>query len=322
MISSDEIKERWDEERPLYNEIGIVVNKHLKNKLPWFEILPEVSYRTKDLISLIKKINRKSQKKPYTYENANDKLGLRIICPFSSDLDIVDGFIRGHFNIVKAEYKKDELAFDKLDYTSNHYDVTINPNMINIVNYNQIKDFIFEIQVRSINQHAWSNSAHILTYKSEAKIPVKLQRKVYRLLSLYEIADDEFASVNKSLRDAENNIAYKFIRKLEGKVYKYAQIDFDRGLSIHYFNKLLSEFKLPQKEKILNNLIEFVNENEKKLTRVFLENKIRFHKIPVITQPEIFLIFYMFENHESVLEHIYANELDYDELEILKGIWV
>lgn len=321
-MSPDEIKQRWEQEIPLYEEIGKTISKQLKIELPRFEILPDVSYRTKELLSLIKKIDRKSKEKNYEYEDVKDLLGIRVICSFSSDLEIVDKFVTTHFNVIKAEYKKEELAFDKLDYTSNHYDVKINPEKINISNYAKIKDFVFELQVRSINQHAWSNTAHILTYKSEAEIPSALQRKVYRLLSLYEIADDEFSAVNKSLQDTQNNIVYKFIRKLEGKVYKYVQADFDRVLSIYYFNKLLMDFDNVAQLNILDKVSEYVENNNEKLQRVFTENKIRFHNIIVLTQPEIFLIFYMLEKHESILEHIYANELDYDELEILKGIWV
>lgn len=194
-------------------------------------------------------------------------------------------------------------------------------NTLNLPEFFKFKDLVFEIQVRSINQHAWSNSAHILTYKSEAEIPKSLQRKVYRLLSLYEIADDEFSSVNTALQDSKNNIAYKFIRKFEGKVYRFIQMDFDRVLSIYNFNKLLSEFDAETKEKTLDRLIHFVNENEAKLEHIFKENKIRFHKILVLTQPEIFLIFYMLDHHTATLEYIYANKLDYNELESLIGIW-
>lgn len=322
MVSPDEIKRLWELEKPLYDTVGHEVVSHLKNELPRHEILPEVSYRTKELLSIIKKLTRKSKEKEYSYEDLKDKLGIRIICSFITDLDIVDELILAHFIIVKAEYKKEALEFNKLDYTSNHYDVKLKSGIINVEEYDQVKDFVFEIQVRSINQHAWSSSAHILTYKSEADIPLSLQRKVYRLLSLYEIADDEFASVNKSLQDAENNIAYKFIRKLEGKVYRYSQTDFDRVLSIHYFNNLLKEFTNQKSEDILDILLSFITDNDEKLSRVFSENKMRFHKIPVLTQPEIFLIFYMLDKHESVLEQIYSNELDFEELERLKGIWI
>lgn len=321
-MTADEIKLKWETDNLLYKELGEVVSNHLKNGLPNYELMPEISFRTKELISIIKKIQRKSKDKKYTYDDLKDKLGIRIICPFSSDLEIVDNFINEQFNVDKAEYKKEELAFDKLDYTSNHYDVRINSSKIYIEDASLYKDLVFEIQVRSINQHAWSNSAHILTYKSEADIPPVLQRKVYRLLSLYEIADDEFTSVNKQLQDLKNNIAYHFIRNLEGKVYKYTKSDFDRDLSIFYFNKLLSEFGADKKEELIDLVKKHAENNDSKLKNLFDENMIRFHKIPVLTQPEIFLIFYMLDNHLSLLESIYVNELDEDELNTLKGIWV
>ncbi|OAD91461.1 hypothetical protein A7A78_02905 [Aequorivita soesokkakensis] len=323
-MATEDIKQKWLKDQPLYEDLGKLVSIHLKHGLPKYEILPEISYRTKELLSIVKKIERKKKEKEssYTYDDLKDKLGVRVICSFSSDLEIVDKFLKEQYLIIKAEYKKDSLAFDKLDYTSNHYDIKINPKKLHLDFYESIKDFIFEIQVRSINQHAWSSSAHILTYKSEVKIPQPLQRRVYRLLSLYEIADDEFSSVNQLLKDSLNNLIYKFIRLLEGKVYKYAKVDFDRATSIYNFEKLLADFPENKKEYIFEKIEEFIKINDEKIKRIFEENEIRYHLIPLLTQPEIFLIFYMLENHEALLEKTFSNDLEYNELETIMGIWV
>jgi putative GTP pyrophosphokinase len=318
----DEIASSWEEEKPIFEEIGAKTSLFLKNEILNHEIYPEITYRTKELLSIVKKIQRKSKEKAYHFNDLKDKLGVRIVCSFSSDLDIVDKIIRQNFHIEKAEYKKEELEFDKLDYTSNHYDLKINSKKIIFENFEEIKNKTIELQVRSINQHAWSSSAHILTYKKEAEIPKNLQRRVYRLLSLYEIADDEFSNINYELKEKENGLVYNYIRKLEGKIFKYAKVDFDRQMSISTLKHLFSPFNIEKQKSLTENVLLFVTENDKKIENIFKNYSNKFFRNPILTQPEIFLIFYMMDYHISTLEDIYTNELDYEELEKIKGIWV
>lgn len=51
-----------------------------------------------------------------------------------------------------------------------------------------------------MNQHAWANSAHILYYKQDIELPDEMKHRIYRLLSLYELADEEFTKVNDYLK--------------------------------------------------------------------------------------------------------------------------
>lgn len=318
----EELKQNWDSEKSVYEEIGLKTSMFLKNEILRQEIYPEITYRTKELLSIVKKIQRKSKEKKYDFKDLKDKLGIRVVCSFSSDLEIVDKIIRQNFNIEKVEYKKEELEYDKLDYTSNHYDLKIKSEKIFFENTSDFENKIFELQVRSINQHAWSSSAHILTYKKDAEIPKALQRRVYRLLSLYEIADDEFSNINHELKVQENNIIYSYIRKLEGKIFKYAKVDFDRQTSITNLKHLFSQFNSQIQKDLIEKVLDFVLKNDDKIEKIYKNYSNQFYKNPILTQPEIFLIFYMLNNHISVLEDIYINELDYDELDKIKGIWI
>lgn len=200
MTDVQEIVDLWNEEQPKYENLGKSVCSFIKYKITDYELLPEIQYRTKELLSIIKKVKKKQSKKEYSYHHLKDKLGIRIICAFQEDMIIIDEFLREYFTIIDVEYKKDNLDFNKLDYVSNHYDAKINLNINEFKKYSKLADYIFEIQVRTLNQHAWSNTAHTLSYKQEKDLPPNLKRKVYRLLSLYELADDEFSSVNKALK--------------------------------------------------------------------------------------------------------------------------
>lgn len=322
MTDVQEIVDLWSEEQPKYENLGKVVCAFIKYRITDYELLPEIHYRTKELLSIIKKVKKKQSQKEYSYQHLKDKLGIRIICAFQEDMAIIDEFLRKHFTIIDVEYKQENLDFDKLDYVSNHYDAQINLNVNEFNKHTNLRDFIFEIQVRTLNQHAWSNTAHSLSYKQEKDLPPNLKRKVYRLLSLYELADDEFSSVNKALKEYKDNHSYTLLRKLEGKFYRYAKIDFDREISLSTLNIVLGYYK---NETIVNQVISeidnFIKTNEQKIQRIYEENRNRFYEILFLTQPEIFIIWYMLQFNPFTIEDNWANDFEEEDLEQIKTLW-
>jgi putative GTP pyrophosphokinase len=233
----------------------------------------------------------------------------------------VDNFLKKYFIIKKAEYKSDTLDFDRLDYISNHYDATINPAIKPFTKYSCYGDMVFEIQVRTLNQHVWSNTAHTLSYKQEAEISPVLKRRIYRLLSLYELADDEFSAVNKALIEHPDNFVYSLLRKLESKIYKFAQVDYDRETSLYILRILLSYFTGEEKAVISSEIEQFISANELKIQNIFNENRSRFFEIPFLTQPEIFLVWYGLEKYLFSIEDNWQNNFDKTELEQIATLW-
>lgn len=323
MANVQEIVDLWKDEQPKYEDLGKIVSAFIKNKITDYELLPEIQYRTKELVSIIKKVRKKQAEKEYSYQHLKDKLGIRIICTFQEDLDVVEKFINKSFIIVNVEHKKDNLDFNKLDYVSNHYDAKIKCSVAEFKPHTDFQDFIFEIQVRTLNQHAWSNTAHSLSYKRETDLPDKLKRKVYRLLSLYELADDEFSSVNKALKEYQENIAYTLLRKLEGKFYKFAKTDYDREISLLDINTILDYFETDNtaKQLLINNIESFILTNEQKIQRIYNDNRSRFYEILSLSQPEIFLVWYMLQNHPFTIKDNWSNDFDDDDLEQIKTLW-
>jgi len=322
MTNVKEIVDLWNTEQPKYENLGKLVNDFIKNKITDYEILPEIHYRTKELLSIIKKVKKKQAQKEYSYQQLNDKLGIRIICKFQEELDIIDKFLKDNFTIKNAEYKQESLDFNKLDYVSNHYDATINCSIKEFKKHNEFENLVFEIQVRTLNQHAWSNTAHSLSYKQETDLPIKLKRKVYRLLSLYELADDEFSAVNEALKSYRDNPIYNLLRKIEGKFYKFAKFDYDRETSLKDINTILSYFETDKsKQELINNIESFITVNKVKIQKIYDENKTRFHEILLLTQPEIFIIWYMLQNNSFTIEDNWQNDFDADDLEQAKTLW-
>ena len=69
--------------------------------------------RTKEIQSIIKKIQKKQKEKTYGYNDLRDRLGIRIGCPFLSDLSTIDTFLKKNFKVRKEEKKKEKIDFNK-----------------------------------------------------------------------------------------------------------------------------------------------------------------------------------------------------------------
>jgi len=316
------IKDRWIQDQPSYSALGKVVHNFLLENIPKLEILPDISFRTKELISIIKKIKRKRRERAnYDYDSLNDKLGLRIICDFQEDLYKVDGLIKENFFVKSVEYKQEELNFDKLDYVSNHYDLNIDPSLDKFRTHSSFAHLKFEVQVRTLNQHVWSNISHKLAYKQNQELPANLKRRIYRLLSLYEIADDEFSSVNKQLKNTPSNLVFAVINMLEGKFYRYANMDYDRKTSIEDLAVILSYFSKKEQDRLFAEMPDFLSMYDSKIERIYKENKERYFEIPLLTQPEVFVIWYALEAFQFSLTDNWANDFDFYDLERVALIW-
>lgn len=320
-LDINKIFNNWEKDEPVYRKLGEDVTSFIKKQITDYGIFPEISHRTKDLLSIIKKIKKKSKEKPYNYEDLKDKLGIRIICTYQEDLEKINLFLKKNFNVLKAEFKKDFLDFDKLDYTSNHYDISVKSGFAEFDTHPEYIDLVFEVQARTLNQHAWSNTAHSLAYKQEVEISSKVKRRIYRLLSLYEIADDEFSSVNIALSEGKDNFAYKLLRMLEAKIYKYAKVDFDRVSALANIKVLLTFLSDVQRQELVEGIDEFLTENDEQFKQIFEENRIRYHEIDILTQPEIFIVWYCLDNFKFALTDKWRDEFDWTELEQAANLW-
>lgn len=316
MIDIAEISKQWELDKPKLDILGRQVAYLLKKGLFAVELHTEISYRTKEIQSIIKKIRKKQKEKTYGYNDLRDKLGVRVVCPFLSDLDVIDAFLKENFRVRKEEKKKEIIDFNKLDYQSNHYDVSVKSELIDFD-----PDFIFEIQVRTMNQHAWANSAHILYYKQDIILPDEMKHKIYRLLSLYELADEEFAKVNEYLKAQKDNLVYTLLRRLEGKLYKYAESDFDRELSVDNLTMILDFFSEEERNRIDAEIEPFILGNDDKIQHIFNDNRNRYAEIPWLTQPEIFVIWYGLEKFSFSITDNWNGFFDQGELEMIQTLW-
>lgn len=182
-------------------EFGRVLCDLIGRVLTGAEIDPHsISYRVKSYHSAARKLAGK----PNKYGGINeltDLLGLRVITYLADDVDRVSDIVTAEFNVDEGNSvdKRHTLAPDRFGYASLHYVLTLSDSRSALSEYRQFAGRRFELQIRSILQHAWAEIEHDLGYKSERAVPNKVRRRFSRLAGLLELADDEFVAVRDSL---------------------------------------------------------------------------------------------------------------------------
>lgn len=162
----------------------------------------QVTSRLKDCDECIAKFGRKYQQS--LEENSTeyeinkyitDLIGLRVTCFYEPALDQIVKTLHSNFKVVGVTDKRAlmEAEKDTFGYKGVHLDLTLNEKRRNLPEYHNIVQFNFEVQVRTIIQHAWSEIDHAISYKKS--IPRELDRRIRALAALFELADREFLAI-------------------------------------------------------------------------------------------------------------------------------
>lgn len=158
-----------------------------------------IESRTKEINSLQEKVQRKHEK----YSELNhitDLSALRIIVYYPTDISKVIKLIRSEFEIDEKNSKisGEEFNPNEFGYLSSHLVISLKENRRNLPEWSLYKDLKGEVQIRTVLQHSWASISHALQYKNRSDIPSNLQRQLFRLAGLFELADDQFVDIKRN----------------------------------------------------------------------------------------------------------------------------
>lgn len=190
--------EKYAERRPLYESFSQRLDDLLKvildNQSFTYHV---VESRAKTLDSFLSKMKRpgKSYVDPLT--EITDLCGCRIILYYQDDCVKVAGIIKKEFDVIEEElsHQRDSFEADRFGYISSHYVVRLKKDRAKFTEWKPYSGLLAEIQVRTVIQHAWSAVSHAMQYKEETIVPSTLQRRLFRIAGLFELADEEFVGI-------------------------------------------------------------------------------------------------------------------------------
>lgn len=212
------ILEDYRKQRDDFIQLGDTVHDILDEICRDADISPlGIEHRVKKEKSLAGKLER-SGGWYSSLEDLTDILGARIICFFSDDIDKIGKLVEERF-VIDWDNSSDKRALIKADsfgYLSLHYICSI-PNGAGYSD--NICGKKFEIQIRTVLQHAWAAINHDLGYKSEFGVPRDVTREFSRIAGLLEIADDEFIRTRDHMREYTESIRQKIIENSADDVH-------------------------------------------------------------------------------------------------------
>lgn len=158
-----------------------------------------ITSRAKTISSYKEKASKEKYKDPRS--EIKDMAGVRVISYANSDAITISKIIKETFEI-DPKYtvdKTEELGVDRVGYRSIHCVGTLGKERLKLPENKIFKDMCFEIQVRTILQHAWAEFEHDRNYKFRGILPKDIRRRVSIVAANLELADREFDSISEAI---------------------------------------------------------------------------------------------------------------------------
>jgi ppGpp synthetase/RelA/SpoT-type nucleotidyltranferase len=154
-----------------------------------------ITSRHKRLDSLRLKLRKKRYRQPG--RQLTDKVGVRVITYFENDIAPVVTLLERELDIDehKSEDKRTKLNLREFGYLSVHLIARTKGRWSRSPLFAPIRGMWFEIQVRSILEHAWAEIEHEIVYKSGIVFPDETKRRFARLAGALEILENEFVAL-------------------------------------------------------------------------------------------------------------------------------
>ncbi len=182
---------------PIFKKMAEVIPDRLKTFFAEAGIIvAALEHRVKSEASLAGKLKIKGGKYRDIFD-ITDIVGLRVITFYVDDIGKVASVLERLFDIdwENSIDKRKAHEIDSFGYLSLHYICSM-PDF----------PYRFEIQMRTVLQHAWANMNHDTGYKSGVEVPREYLRNLSRLAGMLELVDEQFSSIRSELTDYRRRV--------------------------------------------------------------------------------------------------------------------
>ncbi|GAA5531904.1 GTP pyrophosphokinase family protein [Deinococcus aluminii] len=192
-MDNEALVQAYREALPEYERLRDAVVAHVTDLLKAAGLnIHHVTGRVKRPASLADKLRRKPGRY-HTLDDVTDLVGVRVITYFANDVNVVARLMEEH-HVVDWDNSIDKSKMhdpDRFGYLGVHYVLRAEPDLVP-----RLAGTRYEVQIRSILQHAWAEIEHDLGYKNPEAVPSEVRRRFYRLAGLLEMADEEFMALH------------------------------------------------------------------------------------------------------------------------------
>lgn len=263
------IKKEYYKFKPKYEKMGRNVVLSLETILDSNNInFLDINYRIKKWKAIKTKLNKKAEE-GLIEKNSNyldqivDLCGVRVICYYLSDVEIIEDLIKSEFDIKDID-RHEPLDPKIFEYDSNHYIVELSNSWLHHALFRGMNNVKLEIQLRTILMHTWADISHQLFYKKDPeKISEKDIKELSEIKATFNFIDRRFDKFKKEPIKVDNHDEYNgfdlrndftkdnFMKFLKLAIFE-KEIDEKECSGLHYWIQDFNKIKNVQKIDFYN----------------------------------------------------------------------
>ena len=320
-LSKEEVISRWKKDKKCHEILTEKINEILESNVCNKGLNARILCRTKDDTSLMKKLYKKGFD---YYPSMTDKSAARVICKFKQDLKIVKEIIQESFEVINEDNKIHHLDYTEQGYKSIHFDVALKADSVEPNVYKLLENHVAEIQIRTNCEDTWAEIYHDIGYKENPNMSSEMKREFYCLAGLLEVADNCFSTLNEKIMDIgilnEEFILNCLKKPFIQKINEHFDYDFSYQ-NIQLLLPVLESANIHSTEDFTAQMTDFLSTKRDKIDLILTERKNESAEIPYLSQPEIFLIFFLIENEMHALNEKWVDPLYLKDLSEMCTYW-
>lgn len=304
-MTESEIRERYAEDRPIYDAYGEFLKETLTREIKrevdsrdfgdLFKVEP--NYRVKEIDSLVAKALYRGKSYQNPYEDITDKVGVRFVFLLQSQLEEAANLIEdaARFEVEKPRDYREQRRNNptSFEYQSTHYVLRPERGLTVEDGITVPRGTPCELQLRTLLQHAYSELTHDTVYKPRLVATPEMRRVVAKSMALIETTGDMFGSVEDKLQDMDEQ--FRHITEVLEEIYE----QFGTPEYRQRVNDFLLRELLPLLEELpfdLDEVAEFYDSTESDAIIQFVRE--RSADSLLYRQPVILLVAYLVKEYQ------------------------
>lgn len=156
------------------------IEAHLKSLFAGLARIDRISARAKDVDRFLAKAQKHDNGKPKYDDPMNqiqDQVGARIVTFYASDVERVRLEIENYFRYIESKKIVPESETE-FGYEGRHFILFVPDDLIDDTLERDESVEFFELQIKTLFQHAWSEAEHDLGYKPSGKLTSDQKRRL------------------------------------------------------------------------------------------------------------------------------------------------
>lgn len=163
-----------------------------------------VTARVKPVKSIIEKANVRNISYDHLREEMYDIAGVRIMCQFEDDIEVICSQIRSRSDMIVVEERDYVSEIKSSGYRSYHmilqYPVETLEGTVNI---------LAELQIRTLAMNFWATIEHSLNYKYKGEYPPEIQKRLQNAAQAAQLLDQEMSEIREEVMEAQKYFSKK-----------------------------------------------------------------------------------------------------------------